>query len=110
MTPGRHVPATLVAILVVFVAILLGVAIWLFLRAGPGERPADLTPTAVPAVIVVTDPSPRPSLPPAPTMTPMPEALLVTRVPLTATTVPTPTSMATPEPTKRPMVDKVERG
>jgi hypothetical protein len=110
MTPGDHVPRTLLAILVLAIAVFLGVVIWLLLRAAPGARPADLTPTPV---IVIVDPTrpvaAPPTAAPPPTM-PTPERLLLTPVVVPAPTrTPTP-SPVPPIPTETPVRTPVQKG
>jgi hypothetical protein len=106
MTPGRHVPTTLLAILVFFLLLAFGACIVLL---NPGrERPADVTPTPYAPTVVVVDPT-RPVAVPPPPAVPTPERLLMTPVVVPAYTK-TPTPTPSPAPTKKPMTEKVERG
>lgn len=109
MTPGRHVPATLVVVLVLLLLVAAGACIVLL---APGrERPADVEPTPVMIILPTATREAAPTMITTPSPIPEPtEALPRSTSTRLLTLEPTPTSTPTAEPTKRPMTEKVERG
>lgn len=102
---ARHepIPPGIVVALVLVLAVFWGLILYLTLRSGPGERPADLTPTPSPPVVVVTTEPTRPVVvSPTATVTPVPEVLLTTP---TRTPLPPVLLIDTPTPTLTPTIE-----
>jgi hypothetical protein len=99
MTIGRHVPMTLLVVLVVALLVAFGACIVLL---NPGrERPADVTPTPGYTPTVIVEPTRPVAVPPTnpPPTVPTPERLLLTPHVIPAPTrTPATTMTSTPVP------------